>query len=1229
MDNIDTEKVAIIGMAGQFPEASNIKEFWQNLVNGVESLSTYTDNELLAAGEDPETIKHPNYVKSGTSLANAEMFDAAFFDFSPKEALYTNPQQRLFLETCWEAMENSGYRADNYPGAIGVFGGTSNNGYAERLYLQADSASPTDRFQIMMGNDPDFLTTRVAYKLNLKGPALTIQTACSTSLVAIHQACQSLLTYQCDMALSGGVCVHLHQGRGYFYQEGMIFSPDGHCRTFDSEAQGTVFGQGAGIVVLKRLSEARADNDTIMAVINGSAINNDGAMKVGMTAPSVDGQAEVVSMARALGNVKAESISYIEAHGTGTPLGDPIEIEALTKSFRETTDKKSFCAIGSVKTNIGHLDAAAGVTGLIKTALALHHKQIPPSLHYSKPNSNINFANSPFYVNASLQDWHSLGQPRRAGVSSFGIGGTNAHVILEESPTQPPTELDTSWQLLPLSARSSTALKAMTDNLAEHLVNTPEQELADVAYTLQVGRKPFKHRCFTLCTTRQDAATILKNTTDDRFSSAHLEASTQDVVFMFSGQGAQYINMTRGLYDSEPFYKEQLDYCAKKLQVKLGLDLRSILFPGEKERTEAEQLLKQTNIAQPALFIVEYCLAQLWIHWGIKPAALVGHSIGEYVAACLSGVFSLDNALSLVADRGRLMYSLPPGSMLAVGLSQEEIKPYLPAELALAVINGARRCVISGEDGPLERLRKQLTEDGVNCQFLQTSHAFHSHMMDPILDEFSDKVSKVPRKPAQIPFVSNVSGTWITETETSSPSYWANHLRQTVNFFACVKTLLGTPNRILLEVGPGQTLTILSTEHPKKDKGHIIMASTRRPVERKDDKQVILNTLGELWLTGQKINWQQHHVSGARARVPLPTYPFERESYWAKETWVSQQKTTRIASTSTFLRSALPELTDKSKEGELLTDNNTAFDMEILMAEIWQKLLVGVENIKKDDNFFDLGGDSLQAVQMYSELEKKTGISLPLSAIYETPVLRNFAKLAQLSRCPETSYGNAATDCSPEASSNMGEQQPLSTIGVIKKLIKLASKPFSAFQLLKNLLLGTYFICWYRLFTRNVRIKFPFFAYSKIKITGPGKVFIDSGCSTAINALDRPTIITLHSESVIRIGKQCALSGMTIRCKNRITIGDRTLLPGSLIQDFLFFSNPEIKFGDKSLENSSITIGNDVWLAMQSAILPGSSVGNGDVFSVQTVLYNSSVEKHCFAYGNPIKQVIPINIAKH
>ncbi|MFC1827860.1 type I polyketide synthase, partial [Thermodesulfobacteriota bacterium] len=642
--NNSIEEISIIGMSGRFPGALNINQFWRNLADGVESIFRFSDEELLSRGVSKEKINHPEYVKAGTILQDAEMFDAAFFGFNQQEAETMDPQQRVFLEIAWEALESAGYNSDSYDGAIGVFAGTSGNDYRKNFVAnQLSITSGLDSFELMVGNDPDFFTTRVSYKLNLKGPSLTIQTACSSSLVAVHQACQSLLTYQCDMALAGGVCIRFPQGHGYMYQDGMIWSPDGHCRSFDAQAQGTLFGHGVGIVVLKRLSEALQDGDMILAVIKGSAINNDGSMKVGFTAPSVEGQAEVISTALALGNVTADTVSYIEAHGTGTPLGDPIEIEALTQSFREHTNRTGYCAIGSVKSNIGHLDTAAGVAGLIKTILALQHKKIPPSLHFTSPNPNIDFANSPFYVNNTLQEWQSVEQSRRAGVSSFGVGGTNAHVVLEEAPVLENIKSSRSWHLLPLSAKSETALQALTANLAVYLDNNPHLLLEDTAHTLQEGRKHFSHRSIAVCSSLEDAAQVLSLNESKRINTSVSPMFSRNVIFMFSGQGSQHVNMCRDLYQEHPFFKKQVDLCSQILQPHLGLDLRDILYPPENNIKEATQSITQTSITQPALFTIEYSFATLLNHLGIFPSALVGHSIGEYTAACIAGVFSLED----------------------------------------------------------------------------------------------------------------------------------------------------------------------------------------------------------------------------------------------------------------------------------------------------------------------------------------------------------------------------------------------------------------------------------------------------------------------------------------------------------------------------------------------------------------------------------------------------------
>lgn len=871
--------IAIIGLAGRFPQAKDLEAFWQNLKEGREVVSFFSEEELLEAGLSPEFIRHPNYVPARAILENAEDFDAGFFGYSPREAEIIDPQQRQFLECAWEALEIAGYDSDRYEGAIGVYGGLSMNSYLiTNILANQDVANAVGAYQIMLGNDKDFLTTRVSYKLNLKGPSVNIQTACSTSLVAVQMACQSLLNYQCDMALAGGVSVSMPRKAGYLYQPGMIMSPDGHCRAFDHRAQGIVSGEGVGIVVLKRYADAVKDGDTIHAVIRGAAINNDGALKVGYTAPSVDGQAEAILTAQAVAGVEPQSITYIEAHGTGTELGDPIEISALTQAFRTGTEENGFCAIGSVKTHMGHLDAAAGVAGLIKTVLALQHKMIPPSLNFEKPNPRIDFDNSPFYVNSTLKEWKTDRLPRRAGVSSFGIGGTNAHVVLEEAPSQPAGKSNHAEQVLLLSARSEAALQAASRNLANWLRNNPSEKLADAAYTLQVGRKVFNHRRVVVCSSSGEAAAALESQNPKRVFSGQANTQTNPVAFLFPGQGAQYVNMGRGLYENEPVFRDVVDQCAEILKPHLGLDLRSVLYPAPEEAQKAQDLLTQTWITQPALFVIEYATARLWMAWSIQPKVMVGHSIGEYVAACLAGVFSLEDGLALVAARGKLMQSLPNGSMLSVPLSESEITPLLNQDLSLAVINAPRMCVVSGPQAAVERLQSELTARGVACRRLHTSHAFHSVMMEPILAPFTDLVRKVKRHAPQIPYLSNLTGNWITDEQAISPDYWAAHLRSTVRFSQNMEVLF-QQGVVLLEVGPGQMLSTLARQHPKKPANQAILTSIRHPQEGESDTVWITAALGRLWLAGVTPDWDAYHAGANLHRIPLPTYPFEHKRY--------------------------------------------------------------------------------------------------------------------------------------------------------------------------------------------------------------------------------------------------------------------------------------------------------------------------------------------------------------
>ncbi|AVH69212.1 type I polyketide synthase [Nostoc sp. 'Lobaria pulmonaria (5183) cyanobiont'] len=874
--NFNGLEIAIIGMTGRFPGAKNIEKFWQNLRDGIESIFSLSDEELKSSGIDIINI-NDNYVKAAAILEEIELFDASFFGFNPREAEVIDPQQRIFLECAWSALENAGYDSKQYQGSIGVYAGTGISNYLINLYSNQNIRNSIDPQQLIFANDKDFLTTRVSYKLELEGPSVDVQTACSTSLVAVHLACRSLLSGECDIALAGGVAINPSQKSGYSYQEGGILSPDGHCRAFDAKGRGTVFGSGVGIVVLKRLEDALADGDCIHAVIKGSAINNDGALKVSYTAPRIDTQAKVIRTAQTIAEVDPETITYIEAHGTGTSLGDPIEIAALTQAFRAGTQKKGFCAIGSVKTNIGHLDTTAGVTGLIKTVLALKNKQIPPSLHFQQPNPQIDFDNSPFYVNTTLSEWKTNATPRRAGVSSFGIGGTNAHVILEEAPPTQPSGLSRPWQLLLLSAKTESALETATKNLVTHLKQHPELNLADIAYTLQVGRRAFEHRCMLVCQDYEDAVTVLENLDSQRTFTHFQEPCNRQIVFMFPGQGSQYVNMGRDLYESEPVFRTHIDDCCEILKSHLGIDLRTILYPDEGKKEVATPQLQQTQITQPALFVIEYALAQLWIAWGISPVAMIGHSIGEYVAACLAGVFSLEDALTLVATRGRLMQQIPSGAMLSVALSEKAIKSYLDENLSLAAINAPSLCVVSGSEESIDQLQQELQSAGVSCRRLYTNHAFHSQMMDSILEVFTEQIKKVNLNPPKIPFISNLTGTWISTSEATNPSYWTRHLRHTVRFAMGIAELIKDSKQVLLEVGPGRTLNTFAKQQTDDA---IVLSSMRHPKDQQSDVAFLLNTLGRLWLAGVQVDWYYFYSQEQRHRIPLPTYPFERQRYW-------------------------------------------------------------------------------------------------------------------------------------------------------------------------------------------------------------------------------------------------------------------------------------------------------------------------------------------------------------
>jgi len=884
LDYAETD-IAIIGMAARFPGANNIDEYWENLKNSIESYKEYSEEELIANGVPESLVRNPNYVKLGRPLDNMEMFDAAFFGFSPKDASIMDPQHRHFLEVSWEALEHAGYDAEQYEGSIGMFGGSGHNAYMPyNLFSNPELMQQVGFFLIRhTANDKDFLTTRASYCMNLRGPSVNVQTACSTSLVAMHLATQSLLNGECDMALAGGCTIEMPHHQGYLYTSGEILSPDGHCRAFDVKSAGTIFGSGVGQIVLKRMEDAINDGDTIHAVIKGSAINNDGSSKIGYLAPSVDGQAAAITEALEISEVDAESISYIETHGTGTPVGDPIEVTALTQAFQTATDKKEFCALGSVKTNIGHLDTAAGVAGVIKIALAMKNELLPASLHFEKANPAFEFETTPFYVNAKPMPWKANGTPLRAAINSLGVGGTNAHAILEQAPVFAPSE-NHHHELICLSARTQAALDQVTHRLHDYLQANQQISLADVACTLRAGRKAQVIRRVVAVSSMEDALHALSGDDVKRMLTQKSSDKKQALYFMFTGQGAQYVNMCKHLYQNESVFKDALNNCANKLKSHTELNILDILYPEKEGIEKAQQLINQTQYTQPILFSIEYAMAKQLMHWGIQADAMIGHSIGEYVAACLSGLFNLDDALKLVAARGRLMQSLPEGSMLVVPVDENDITDFLQQDAAknidLAAINAPGLCVVSGPDNALDKFQQYLTDKDIETTRLHTSHAFHSTMMEPILDEFKTLFNDIQFGKITTPFISNSSGDWIESGDAQSADYWASHLRNPVYFARGLQRLMQTEDAVFMECGPGQTLTTFARANDKKTKKHVLIQNIPHVKQNQCSHQSALLALGQCWAAGSLKDWDAFHKDYYGRRIPLPTYPFEHQRCW-------------------------------------------------------------------------------------------------------------------------------------------------------------------------------------------------------------------------------------------------------------------------------------------------------------------------------------------------------------
>lgn len=902
--------IAVIGLACRFPGANSAGEFWRNLRGGAESITFFTADELEAAGVDRKLIDDPAYVPAKGMLAEADGFDAGFFGFSPREAALLDPQQRVFLECAWMALEDAGCDPRDYAGAIGVFAGSILSTYLlQNVWPNRALVDSAGVFQTALGNDPTFLATRASYQFDLRGPSVSVGTACSTSLMAVHLACQSLLGHESDMALAGGVSIHLPLVGGYRYEEGGILSPDGHCRPFDAQARGTVSSDGVGVVLLKRLEDAVADGDCIRAVIRGSAANNDGSAKVGYTAPSVGAQARVIAEALAMAGVAPQSISMIEAHAAGTLLGDPIEVAALAEAFAGCGGEK-FCALGSVKSNIGHVDAAAGIAGLIKTVLALQHREIPASLHFREVNARIAFMDTPFYVNGELRSLKHVEGPVRAGVSSFGIGGTNVHVVLQEPPiVSREDHAARPFELIVLSARTPAALEAATDRLAEHLDRHPELELADAARTLLRGRRAFEQRRFLVCRDRAEAIAALRRRDPQLLPSGQVSLARPSIAFMFPGLGDHYPGMGWELYCTEQEFRRSVDECAELMRAHLDGDIRDFLYPGRdwaKPVLDAEAHLNgaghldlramlarakeaeprnaapdRPDVAQPAIFVTEIALAHLLRSWGIEPQAMIGYSIGEFTAACLSGVFSLADALTLVATRARLIQTrVAAGAMLAVPLSEAELLPFLPNGVCVGAVNAAALSVASGEPAGVAELERRLAARGISARRLRSTHAYHSPMMQAIVMPLIEALAHVTLKPPRTPYVSCLTGTWIAEAQATSPHYWAEHLCRTVRFHRGLGALLSDPDRVLLEAGPGQSLTAHAIAERARLPGcaNPAIPTMRWSYGRQSELAVLMRGVGLLWVAGASIDGTR--FAPGKRRVPLPTYPFERQRYW-------------------------------------------------------------------------------------------------------------------------------------------------------------------------------------------------------------------------------------------------------------------------------------------------------------------------------------------------------------
>jgi phthiocerol/phenolphthiocerol synthesis type-I polyketide synthase E len=976
--------IAVVGMAARLPGANTLSAFWDNLRRGEESIVTLAEDDLLAEGIPEKTLSNHAYVRRAALMDGIDEFDADFFGFTPQAARSTDPQHRLFLQTAFHAIEDAGYDPAEIEGTVGVYATSTTSGYL--LHNIMSNRDPNvvmgqgitfDMVELSMQNDKDYLATKVSYALNLRGPALSVQTACSSALVAVHLACQSILNGECELALAGGASLRIPHQVGYWYAPGSMVSPTGHCRPFDARSDGTIFGSGVGVVVLKALQDAVDDGDRIHAVIRGSALNNDGSTKMTYAAPTAAGQADVIAEAHAIAEVDASEISYVETHGTGTPLGDPIEIEGLRQAFEVSEETRSGpCYVGSVKSNIGHLESASGIASLIKAILCLKHRAIPATLHYTSPNPELHLDRGPFKVRSEYGPWEWDGV-LRAGVSSFGVGGTNAHLVLEEAPRVAASTPASGPQVLLMSARSTDALEQSRKSLAAEL-DKGEANLADVAYTLTRRRKDTV-RMAAVVNDTQDAIAVLEAGEHDNVFIGESAPSAKDsgapdrVVFLFPGQGAQHIGMARGLYDHEPVFAEHFDQCAAGFGDELGVDLRAEIFEGTSRN------LERTDRTQPALFTVEYALAKLIESYGVRPAALAGHSIGEYVAGAIAGVFDIETAIKVVSMRARLMHAAPRGVMVAVALSPEAAGEYLNGEVDIAAINEPGGCVVAGSEEGIRQFSERLTEKGIVARRVRTSHAFHSRLMDSMIPEFTGFLSRQTLREPQIPLLSNVTGTWLAASEATNPATWARQVRSTVRFADEVDVLLGDPNRVLVEVGPGGTLTSSASRHPRWGGGHRAVRLMRHHAQNRDDRDAFLLALGQLWSAGVEVDWSPLRGGQPAQLITLPGYPFERQRHWIEHRAVAW---TGDAAMANGAATGGAEQTAAAKNGQS--------PMEATLQRIWGQCL-GLSSVDRKANFFELGGDSLVAISVAMTAGNE-GLDLTPQDLYENQTVAALAK---------------------------------------------------------------------------------------------------------------------------------------------------------------------------------------------------------------------------------------------